>query len=193
MTNIRTRWWRRAGDPPPRNLAWAPPAAVIATVAGFYFTRDQQRLWPALAVFTLAAVAAAAIDLDVLRIPTALIYWSSQLILIIVLFVGLGSCDARLIVRSYAAAAAVMLWWYLCALLTTGFGLGDVRLGLLIGLTTGAYSVTTAITSVIAASVIGFVFALTHRMRDRSRTHFAFGPCLVFGALIAIWSSHGLN
>lgn len=193
MTNIRTRWWRRAGDPPPRNLAWAPPAAVIATVAGFYFTRDQQRLWPALAVFTLAAVAAAAIDLDVLRIPTALVYRAAALTGALIAAAAILASEPMLLLRSLATGALVTLWWYVCALLTTGFGLGDVRLGLLIGLTTGAYSVTTAITSVIAASVIGFVFALTHRMRDRSRTHFAFGPCLVLGALIAIWSSHGLN
>lgn len=190
---LTARPWRRASDAPARDLRWALPLLLLVPLVEMVRVGDRPELWPALIVFTTAAITAAAIDIDVMRIPTKLVYPAAAVTEALIAVAALTQHDIPTLTRSLLCGIVTMLWWYMCALLTAGFGLGDVRLGLLIGLMAGAYSTTAAITAVLAASLLGFVTALIHRLRNRTTTHFAFGPCMVAGALIGIWSGHGLN
>ncbi|WP_214107054.1 prepilin peptidase [Acrocarpospora catenulata] len=69
-----------------------------------------------------------------------------------------------------------------------GVGLGDVKLGVLLGLLSGAVGVNTAVLAGVGGQLLGALYALGLLATKRAtrRTAFPFGPFMITGALLAV-------
>lgn len=80
-----------------------------------------------------------------------------------------------------AAACYWLIWW-----ISRGkLGFGDVRLAGLLGLATGANSVTVLVWSFVLGSLIGAVWAVAVRLAGRGR-EFPYGPSMLLGPPVAL-------
>jgi leader peptidase (prepilin peptidase)/N-methyltransferase len=145
---------------------------------------------PALVAFwwaALFAIALAVIDVKVHRLP-------NRLTVLGLVGMGIGlACAAAIEHRPgrllIAAACAVVTagFYLLLAFLPRGYGLGDVKLGLVTGLAAGWYGPRAAliatVIAILLAGVAALVMAAAARSRDR---HLAHGPFMLLGALGAI-------
>jgi leader peptidase (prepilin peptidase) / N-methyltransferase len=162
-------------------------------------------LVPALLVFVWALVVASAIDLEHRIIPNRL-----TLRLPIVLLVLVGGAAAlerdprglvRAIVAGIAVPAVMLAFSEAFRLLRgqPGIGMGDVKLGISLGLVVGYlggwHLLVFAYASVIAAVLVAVVLMLAGRARMASRI--PFGPYLSVGALVAVlgdgWAVNALQ
>lgn len=144
-------------------------------------------------VTTWACLALAAIDLDVHRLPDLItgptLVW---------LVVGLGVAAVAGAgwspwLRMLACAAVSGVFYLLLSLvsLTRGsspLGLGDVKLSVLLGATTGWFGIQSAIVGLYAGFLIGGASALVLLVFGRVtlRGHLAFGPPMMLGALCGV-------
>lgn len=171
----RPRWW------------WAA-AVVIGGGFGWFTAPADAELVPALAAFGAVTLALALIDLDYQLIPNR------------VLFPGLAVAGALLVTGALAAGLGSGLWrgaigaiGYFLVLLIVGllarggFGMGDVKLALLLGLFLAFTSWDALGVGAILAIVLGGIASVLLLVAQRSRkSKFAYGPFLVLGAWIAL-------
>ena len=97
----------------------------------------------------------------------------------------------RLLWAVGSAAAAFALFFVLFTAAPGKLGFGDVRLVVLIGLFAGFIDPLLVLWSLILGSILGVVVGVVSAARGRG-SHFAFGPALTAGALLAIWFSEVL-
>lgn len=187
---------RRMGlDPKNRSVVWWSLACLIGTFYGGLVaartTADHGWLLPAFLVFGAATLALALIDLDYQLIPNRVLFPSLGIagVLLTVGTFAEGEWDALL--RGALGAIAYFAGLLVVALVARGgFGMGDVKLALLLGLFLAYVGWSTLIVgSVLAILLGGIVSILLLLTRKNSRqTKFAYGPYLVVGAWIAlIW------
>lgn len=107
-----------------------------------------------------------------------------------------AGCIGALVARSWqplvqslvAGVASLLVYLALWAVARGGFGMGDVKLGGVLGLALGLQSFAT----VMAAFAVGFLAAgawaviLIATRRAGLRTHIAFGPFMLIGAWVVI-------
>jgi prepilin signal peptidase PulO-like enzyme (type II secretory pathway) len=169
------RWW----IPVLLGLAWA---AVAGTVTGW----DQPGIvldqpWALIGWLGFAAIGIwlAAIDLDVRRLPD-----TGQLGLALVVLVGAAGQyldqPSRWLVGLGCAVACGLVFWVIHRLSQGSLGFGDVKLVATCGWWLGCLSLTAVWTGLILACLLAVAFSLLARQR-----HFAFGPWLVAGTLVA--------
>lgn len=180
---------------PARSLSWVPVAvAVPAALVAAGQVPDR----PALGALLLAAipllVALSAIDLDTQRLPDRFVKPG-----IVVAAVGLAVVSASEgewePLLDGILAGAVLGGFYLANVLlgdmvgtVSGMGLGDAKLGVVLGLLLGPLSWA----HVLIATVLAFVTAGVQALwlvlaRGGTRaTHLAFGPHMVLGALVVL-------
>ena len=172
------------------------PAVELATGLLFVAVTDQlarlDRLeaLPAYLFFTSVGIALTAIDLDVLRLPNAIVYPA---------YVGMASLLATASVFEGTAAplvragvgASVLLAFYLTLVLVRpgGMGLGDAKLAGVVGGALGFLSYPALLVGAFAAFVIGGLagVALLASRRAGMRSAVPFGPAMIAGALLAIF------
>ena len=146
---------------------------------------------PGYLFFTAAGIALAAIDLDVHRLPNAIVY-SCYL----ALAVGFGTAaaiegSAQPLVRAAIGAVALFGLYLVIALARPGgMGLGDVKLAGAIGAALGFLSYPALVVGAFAAFVLGGLaaVAMTARRGATRRTALPFGPAMVGGALLAVFA-----
>jgi leader peptidase (prepilin peptidase) / N-methyltransferase len=146
-------------------------------------------------VFTAGMVAASAVDLAVMRIPTRFVYATGGLTLAgLVLASVVDGTPRRLVGAALGAAVygGLLLVLHLASPRTLGFG--DVRLATVVGMTVGwcgwradqpvftpVQAVLNAcLVAALAGSVVGLVLLVVRR-RDRP---FPFGPAIAAGGLV---------
>ncbi|WP_374927838.1 prepilin peptidase [Kytococcus sedentarius] len=196
---------RRPTDPPgtvPR-FGWLPWVAAVgvAVPAGLaaplvQAAADGER--PALPVMLLgvlgalavvAAVTAAAIDLDVHRLPDRLTLPSAALCLAVLTAVAVHLGHWGDLRRAVLAAVGLCLGYGVLSFLTAGgIGLGDAKLALSIGLLTGWLGWGPFLLAAWGAFAVGAVVALALMAAGRATraTQIPFGPSMV-GAAWAVW------
>src|SRR4051812_38015053 len=115
-------------------LVEAGTAALFVAVAARFGLSWQL---PAYLYLAAVAIALAAIDLDVLRLPDAIVLpsYAVALILLVPAMIAEHSWGAGL--RGLLAAAALYAFYFALAVLHPGMGFGDVKLSLLLGLYLG--------------------------------------------------------
>jgi leader peptidase (prepilin peptidase) / N-methyltransferase len=144
---------------------------------------------PAMWYLVAVGVALSAIDLDVRRLPTAIIAPS------VVVTVGLLTVAAVItghwwpLVRAVIAAAILFACYYTLATLRPGaMGFGDVRLAGLLGLYLGWFGWGTTVLGTflpfLLGGVVGLVIIVSRRGGRRARI--PFGPFMVTGCLLAL-------
>lgn len=167
------------------DISWRYP--MVEFLTGLIFLAAYQiigwnRMLPADLFFIALLIAVSCIDMDSLRIPNSLI------------LAGLlgGSIILSLLDRNrlgqglwgFLAGGGLLLTFALCS--KGGLGLGDVKLGMVIGLFLGRPLTILAIfLAAILASLVGIALILC-RQKSR-RDAIAFGPFLSLGGIIALF------
>jgi leader peptidase (prepilin peptidase) / N-methyltransferase len=163
-------------------------AAVTAQVAHLH---DLAAL-PAYLFFAAVGIALSAIDLDVRRLPNAIVH-PAYLVLGVLLTVGatFGGGLSPLVRAGIGAAAMFVGFLLLAVAYPGGMGFGDVKLAGLVGAVLGYLSYSALIVGAIAAFLLGgaisAILMLLHRADRKSAI--PFGPAMLAGAAVAIFAA----
>ncbi len=147
---------------------------------------------PAYLFFGAIAVALAAIDLDVLRLPNAIVLPSYVVLAVLLGGASLYEGSVEPLLRAAVGAAALYAFYLvLCVLYPAGMGFGDVKLAGVIGAALGFLSYPALLVGAFAAFLIGGVIALglVALRRAGRKSAIPFGPSMLAGALLAIFAS----
>ena len=144
---------------------------------------------PAYWVMAATVIALALVDLETKRLPNAILYPGGAAA--ILLLAGGAALDGSLVDlgRALAGGAGAFALFLLIALAARGgFGFGDVKLSLLLGVFLAYRSWGTLLVGVFAAFLIGGVAALALLAAGRvtRRAALPFGPAMVAGAFLAL-------
>ncbi len=173
------RWWQAPGV-----VAGACVVAVALTLLVHGWRADL----PAALLLAVAGVLLTAEDLASHRLPNAVLAPTAVALTLLLLVASLvtGSWDALL--RAVLAAAACGLGYLLLALLRpAGLGMGDVKLGALLGAWLGWLGWGAVVLGVLAGFVLGGLagLVLIGAGRATRTTAIAFGPWMLLGAAVA--------
>lgn len=171
-------------------LVEAGTAALFVCVALKF--SDEPRLWPAYLYVAAIGVALALIDLDVHRLPDAIVV-PSYGVLAALLLIG---WDPHALLRALGGAAALFAFYYLIAVIAKGaMGFGDVKLAGVLGGAMAYISwgtlLTGAFLAFIAGSLVGVILMAIGKAGRK--TAIPFGPFMIIGALAAILGAGGLG
>lgn len=160
--------------------------------------------WELPAYLYIAAVglALALIDIDVHRLPNALVLPSYPVMLVLLGLASAnpgGGADWAALGRA-ALAGAVLFAFYglLVVVYPRGMGLGDVKLAGVLGLALGWLGWGSLVVGAFAAFLIGGIFSIVLLATGRAsrKTAIPFGPWMVLGAFVGIavgeplWSAY---
>jgi leader peptidase (prepilin peptidase)/N-methyltransferase len=192
---LGTGGYRIESDEPATTLPRAPwwPVPALALLWGFLAWRiGDLAAWaalPAYLFFAWLAVALIWIDVDVHRLPDGLVLPAYPALLVLLACATLGAGEWRPLRDALVAMAGMYALYFVMAMISTAsLGFGDVKLSGLIGLTLGWLGLGTALLGLLAGFVAGGVIALVMLVAQRAglRSHIAFGPAMLIGALLAL-------
>jgi leader peptidase (prepilin peptidase)/N-methyltransferase len=135
------------------------------------------------------AIALTLTDLDVRRIPDRILLPGAAVALVLLAAGALADGNPMALARAAAGGAAYFTLLLGVALAARGgFGFGDVKLGLLLGLVLGYRSWGVLAVGVFAAFAVGGLAALVLLAARRAKRKDAipFGPAMVAGAAVAL-------
>jgi leader peptidase (prepilin peptidase)/N-methyltransferase len=147
---------------------------------------------PAWLYLAAIAVALALIDLDVLRLPNAIVlpsYIVAPLLFLPAVVIGR---DWSAALRGLLAMAALWSFYFLLSVVYPGgMGFGDVKLAGILGLYLGSLGWSSVAVGTLAAFVLGGAAGLTLMAFGRAgrRTALPFGPSMLAGALLALFAA----
>ncbi len=150
-------------------------------------------LWgalPAFLYFTAMGVSLAVIDIDVRRLPNAIVYPSYLVLAALLGGAAWWAGDPAALLRAGVGALTLFLVYYaLAALYPAGMGFGDVKLAGILGGVLAFLGYSVLVVGAFAAFLIGsFVGIATLVARrgagDRS---LPFGPFMIAGALLSVF------
>ena len=160
-------------------LATAVLALVAVLVFGF--------TWQALAVFALMCglLAIAMIDYDTMEIPNGLIIYLFFPAIAMIFLAGNLFFMANIVIHVIGFFAIALPMYLLSIVIRDCFGGGDIKLMAVCGLALGWKLITLAM---FIALVFGGGYAvyLLKAQKAGRKSHFAFGPFLVAGIIIAL-------
>jgi leader peptidase (prepilin peptidase)/N-methyltransferase len=176
-------------------LVEAGTAALFGLTA--WFTGPSWTL-PALLYLAAIGVALTLIDLDVHRLPDAIVlpsYGVGAALLLVADLVPDGAFDAGSAVRALIGAAAMFAFYFvLLVVYPSGMGFGDVKLAGVLGLYLGWFGWGALVVGGFGAFVLGGVFSvgllLTRRAGRKSGV--PFGPWMIAGAILGIVAGESL-
>jgi leader peptidase (prepilin peptidase)/N-methyltransferase len=192
---LGTGGYRVEADEPATLLPRAPwwPAPALALLWGFLAWRiGDLAAWaalPAYLFFAWLAVALVWIDVDVHRLPDGLVLPAYPALLVLLVCASVGAGDWRPMRDALVAMAGLYVLYFLMALASpASLGFGDVKLSGLIGLVLGWLGLGTALLGLLAGFVAGGLIAIVMLVAQRAglRSHIAFGPAMIIGALLAL-------
>lgn len=185
----------------------SPRYLVVEATTGVLFALVVLRFgvaWEVLAYAYLAAVglALALIDLDVHRLPDAIVLPSypvmAALLGVASLAPGTGTGAAALLRAAIGGVALFALYFLLMVIKPGGMGFGDVKLAGILGAALAWLGWGSWVIGAFAAFVLGGVFSLGLLAARRAgrRTAIPFGPWMLVGAAVgvgwgeALWSGY---
>jgi leader peptidase (prepilin peptidase)/N-methyltransferase len=128
------------------------------------------------------------IDIDTHLLPSGILYRAIALAVPLLVLAALNDSTGSIATMFLGALIMWVLMKTLEVLSRGDLGGGDVRLALLLGLYTGWLSLEHVAIAVVAGFAAAGLFALVLVVLRRAgrRTHIAFGPFLIAGALLAV-------
>lgn len=144
---------------------------------------------PAILYFTAMGISLAVIDLDVGRLPNAIVYPSYPVLGSLLAIAAVHQHDAAALLRAGVGASALFMAYFAVACLyPAGMGFGDVKLAGIVGGVLGFMSYPVLAVGAFAAFGIGSVFGIGKIVsrRGTSRSSIAFGPFMIAGALLSL-------
>ncbi len=144
---------------------------------------------PAFLYLGAVGVALAAIDLDVKRLPNAIVLPSYGIATALLGAAAITQANATNLIRAVIGMVALFGAYYLLAVVVPGgMGFGDVKLAGVLGLYLGWLGWTELVVGAFASFLLGGLagLALIATGRAGSKSHLPFGPYMLLGALLAI-------
>ena len=152
-------------------------------------------LLPLLLIVSSACLALALIDLDVHRLPNAIVYPLYPVTVAGLALAGVISGEWHVV----GALVGAAIWTVTTGLLHIatrgrGMGLGDVKLSPVLGAIVGWIGVGASASGLLAAFVLGGLVAVALLLVGRARrgTALAFGPFLILGAALGLTTGPAL-
>lgn len=174
-----------------RSNQWWATAVLVGGLFGWLVASVfDWALLPALAVFGSATLALTLIDIDHQLIPNRVLFPALGVAAPLLAIGAVIDGDGRYLIRAFIGAVVYFVALLIVALIARGgFGMGDVKLALLLGLFLGyrgwdvwAVGFFLAILLGGVASILVLVFT-----RKGKNAKFAYGPYLVLGSWIALF------
>lgn len=165
---------------------------VFAAVTARLVDLGMLEALPAYLFFAAIGIALTVIDLDVMRLPNAIVYPTYVVLTALLTFASLIEGSTEPLARAAIGATALFAFYFVLVIINpVGMGFGDVKLAGVIGAVLGYLSYPALVIGAFAAFVIGgLIGAALILLRHASRkTAIPFGPSMVAGALIAILAS----
>lgn len=164
------------------------PAAMAITAATFgNGTSDD--IWMAVPFlwFAVVVAAAAVVDARIWLIPWWMPWVGSAVGLVLIATSSLALGEPRWVIDALAGGVGAFAFFWLLWFVAPGrLGFGDVRLAFAIGLFLGWLSPVLVLWGLMIGSLVGVVVGVVS-MLGRKGSHFAFGPALAAGAVVAVW------
>jgi len=165
----------------------ATGALFVAVAAKFGLSWEL----PAYLYLAAVAIALAAIDLDVMRLPNAIVLPSYLVAAALLVPVAVLHDDWAALLRGVIAAAVLWVFYKGLALIPRGMGGGDVKLAPLLGFYLGWLGWSAVAVGAFAAFLLGGIVGaalLAVRAADR-KSRIPFGPSMLAGALLAVFAA----
>lgn len=159
--------------------------AFVLVAVRFGADPEGLRLLPAYLTFAAVAVALALIDLDVHRLPDAIVLPSYPALALLLAVGGGGPALSRAATGAVLIGLFFLVVWYVAP---GGMGFGDVKLSGLVGAMTAYLTWGTFLVGAFLGFVLGAVAGVLLMAAGRAgrRTALPFGPFLLVGAWSAI-------
>lgn len=145
---------------------------------------------PAYLYLTAIGVALAVIDVQVRRLPNALVLPSYPVLAVLLTLSAAVEGDWWALARAGIGGAALLAFFFALAFLhPAGMGWGDVKLAGLLGVTLGYLSWAALVIGAFAGFLLGAVYGivLIATRRGGRKTAIPFGPFMLAGALLAMF------
>jgi leader peptidase (prepilin peptidase)/N-methyltransferase len=174
------------------------PAVEILTAAVFVLLALRIGPAPDLPAFLYLGaigIALAAIDLDVQRLPNAIVLPSYGVALALLGAAAITQSDTGSPARAVLGMAALFGGYFLLAVIVPGgMGFGDVKLAGVLGLYLGWLGWIELAVGAFSGFLLGGVAGLALMAAGRAdrKTHLPFGPFMLLGALLAILAARPL-
>lgn len=143
----------------------------------------------AVAVFVCAGIWLSIVDVREQRLPNKILWPATGAILVLLICQALEDFTLEKITQALIVAGALFLVFAILRLISpSSLGFGDVKLSLSIGLILGWQAWQDAVLAVLLAFVLGAVFSVVALLTKRLtlKSHIAFGPFMVAGALLML-------
>ncbi len=147
---------------------------------------------PAYAYFVAIGVALTVIDLQVRRLPNAIVLPSYPVVAVLLAVSAAIEGDWWALVRALIGGAVLFAFFFALAYFyPAGMGFGDVKLAGIVGAVLAYLSWSALIIGAFAGFLIGAVAGLTLMAIKRAgrKTAIPFGPSMIAGALVAIFAA----
>lgn len=167
-------------------------AATAVLFAGAAAVVGPSWILPAVLYLVAVGVALALIDLDVHRLPDAIVLPSYPVAVLLLLLADLvpgDGLDGGAWLRALVGAVALFAFYFLLLVVWPGgMGLGDVKLAGLLGLYLGWFGWGAVLVGAFGAFVLGGVFAVVLLATGRAKrgSGVPFGPWMIAGAFLGI-------
>jgi leader peptidase (prepilin peptidase)/N-methyltransferase len=176
----------------------SPRYPVVELVTGLLFAAVADRIAdlgliaavPAYLYFTAVGVALTLIDLDVRRLPNAIVLPSYPVLAVLLAIAAAGNGDWWALARAGIGAAALFGFFFAVAFAyPAGMGFGDVKLAGLVGGVLAYLSWAALIVGAFAGFLLGALVGVGLILAGRGgrKTAVPFGPFMVAGALLALF------
>jgi leader peptidase (prepilin peptidase)/N-methyltransferase len=144
---------------------------------------------PALLYLTAVAIALTLIDLDVQRLPDAIVLPSIVVAAALLTLAAAMTGQWSDLWRAFVAAAVLFVAYFLMKVAyPPGMGFGDVKLAALLGLYLGWIGWGAVVIGSFAAFVLGGIFSIGLVLMRRAgrKSGVPFGPWMILGAAVGI-------
>ena len=151
---------------------------------------EQLAALPAMLYFTAMGISLAVIDLDVGRLPNAIVYPSYPVLALLLTLAALVQHDPSALLRAGVGGVTLFLAYFMLArLYPSGMGFGDVKLAGIVGGVLGFVSYQVLLVGAFGAFGLGCVVGVGTIIRGRAGvgSSLAFGPYMIAGALLSLF------
>lgn len=167
----------------------ATALAFAGVAAGVLLAGPTVWVAPALLYLAAITIALTLIDVDVKRLPDAIVLPSYPVLLALLALASAGTGDWQSLARAAAGAGAGFGFYFLLAFIyPAGMGFGDVKLAGVLGMVLGWYGwaelVVGGFLGFLLGGVVG-VLLIAARLGTR-KTMLPFGPYMMLGTWLAI-------
>jgi len=165
-------------------------AVIFVVVALRLDQQDQLAALPAMLYFAAMGISLSMIDLDVGRLPNAIVYPSYPVVALLLAIAAVIQRNPEALLRAGIGGTALFAAYFALAYLyPAGMGFGDVKLAGIVGAVLGFISYPVLVVGAFAAFALGCVVGMgkiaSHR--GTAASSIAFGPFMIAGALLSLF------